>query len=151
MSNSPPLRVRCRQIGDADIESVIGLLAKGFPDRDDAYWREALGQLTGRRPAEKVQEHCFCLIVGRVPSQHRGCTYLSSCLLEGRVARRARAGFEIRSRGDLHPSGKEFRSEPSGSAFDHETLISALGSQPVVDVNRDRMQTRVNREPEQGK
>ncbi len=67
MSNSPPLRVRCRQIGDADIESVIGLLAKGFPDRDDAYWREALGQLTGRRPAENLPQYGYLLESAGMP------------------------------------------------------------------------------------
>jgi hypothetical protein len=38
-------RIRCRQIDDADVGAVVELLAKGFPRRGQAYWRQALNRL----------------------------------------------------------------------------------------------------------
>src|SRR5262245_31730217 len=38
-------RVRCRQIGDGDIEAIINLLARGFAVRGRAYWTRAFERL----------------------------------------------------------------------------------------------------------
>lgn len=35
----PPARVRCRQIGEADLDGVVALLRRGFEDRSEAYWK----------------------------------------------------------------------------------------------------------------
>ena len=41
-------RIRCRPIGDADIEGLIELLTKGFPNRTRGYWARAMQQLARR-------------------------------------------------------------------------------------------------------
>jgi hypothetical protein len=45
MTHDTPPRIRCRLIGEADIESVIDLLSKGFPRRTRAYWEHSMQQL----------------------------------------------------------------------------------------------------------
>lgn len=41
-------RIRCRLIGEADIEGVIKLLTQGFPGRTRGYWARAMQQLARR-------------------------------------------------------------------------------------------------------
>jgi hypothetical protein len=48
MTHDTPPRIRCRLIGEADIESVIDLLSKGFLTRTRAYWEHAMQQLARR-------------------------------------------------------------------------------------------------------
>lgn len=45
LSPNPAKRARCREIATADLDDVIALLVKGFPDRSDAFWRRALYRL----------------------------------------------------------------------------------------------------------
>ncbi len=42
------LRVRRREIRDADLEDVVRLLARGFPGRDAGYWRTGLNRMAAR-------------------------------------------------------------------------------------------------------
>jgi hypothetical protein len=42
--------IRCRQITEADVEAVTALLIRGFPNRNEQFWRNAMQQL-GRRAA----------------------------------------------------------------------------------------------------
>ena len=48
MTHDTPPRIRCRPIGDADIEGLIELLSKGFPNRTRGYWARAMQQLARR-------------------------------------------------------------------------------------------------------
>jgi hypothetical protein len=41
-----PLRIRCREIGPADIDRLADLLKSGFPKRTREFWVHALGRLT---------------------------------------------------------------------------------------------------------
>jgi hypothetical protein len=43
---SPATGLRCRQIGEADIDAVVSLLTRGFPDRNRRFWLAAFEQLT---------------------------------------------------------------------------------------------------------
>ena len=47
----PALRPRltCNQLRDADVEAAARLLAIGFPERSEAYWRQGLARLGARR------------------------------------------------------------------------------------------------------
>ncbi len=45
MSFSPPPKIRARQIADADIETVVNLLTRGFDVRSRHYWQRALTKL----------------------------------------------------------------------------------------------------------
>ncbi|HEY3812830.1 MAG TPA: hypothetical protein VGL66_06355 [Caulobacteraceae bacterium] len=40
-----PARVRCRQIGEADLEALAGLLTVGFPARSRDYWSRGLERM----------------------------------------------------------------------------------------------------------
>ena len=44
--------VRCRLIGEADLGEVAACLTRGFPERSNAYWREALARMAGREAIE---------------------------------------------------------------------------------------------------
>jgi|KBSMisStaDraftv2_1062788.scaffolds.fasta_scaffold205283_2 hypothetical protein len=61
MSTSPPAKVRCRQIGDADVEAVVGLLTQGFPLRERAYWQQALNEMARHRHAENLPKYGYML------------------------------------------------------------------------------------------
>jgi hypothetical protein len=43
-----PPKIRCRQIAEADLDAVARLLARGFPERDLAYWRTGLARMAER-------------------------------------------------------------------------------------------------------
>lgn len=45
---TPPARVRCRQIGEADLSVVAGLLTVGFPARTRDYWTRGLERMRVR-------------------------------------------------------------------------------------------------------
>ncbi len=47
---SPVRGVRCREIADADVDAIVGLLCEGFPRRDRSYWSGALRRLSEREP-----------------------------------------------------------------------------------------------------
>jgi hypothetical protein len=44
----PHLKIRCRQIGNSDFDAVAGLLARGFPNRSHAYWKQGLERQASR-------------------------------------------------------------------------------------------------------
>ncbi len=46
--------VRCRPIEERDLDAVVALLTKGFPDRTEAYWRRGLA----RHAARPLPEGC---------------------------------------------------------------------------------------------
>lgn len=48
MVQTPPPKVRCRQIAEADLEAVADLLLEGFPDRTRKYWTNGLARMTDR-------------------------------------------------------------------------------------------------------
>ncbi|ACA20371.1 conserved hypothetical protein [Methylobacterium sp. 4-46] len=47
----PPTQpaLRCRPIEEADLDAVVRLLGRGFPDRPPAYWRRGFARLAARR------------------------------------------------------------------------------------------------------
>jgi len=58
---SPVTGVRCRQIVEADTESVAALLARGFPNRNRAFWLAALAQLRRREPPPDLPKYGYLL------------------------------------------------------------------------------------------
>jgi len=58
---SPPPRVRCRQIGLADLEAVADLLTRGFPARPRKYWTTALARLQARGAPEGCPQFGYLL------------------------------------------------------------------------------------------
>jgi hypothetical protein len=65
VSSTPGLR--CRQIGEADVDAVALLLKRGFPNRRQAFWRRALAQLTRREPPPGLPKYGYLLESGGVP------------------------------------------------------------------------------------
>jgi hypothetical protein len=57
--------VRCRQIEDADIESVVDCLRRGFPRRRRAYWVRALRRLSERPAIGDFPKFGYLLESGR--------------------------------------------------------------------------------------
>jgi hypothetical protein len=51
--------VVCRRIGDADIEGVAALLARGFPERAPEYWSRAMRVLRDRDAPEGLPRYGF--------------------------------------------------------------------------------------------
>ena len=48
VARSSASAVRCRPIVEDDLEAVVALLGKGFPDRSEAYWRQGLARHLAR-------------------------------------------------------------------------------------------------------
>lgn len=59
--------IRCRQIADADVPAIVDLLTRGFPGRGRAFWRQALQQLTKRRPPPSLPQYGYLLESGGAP------------------------------------------------------------------------------------
>jgi hypothetical protein len=59
--------VRCRQIGESDIDSVASLLTGGFSRRNRAFWMRALGQLRDRRSPAGFPRYGYLLESDGVP------------------------------------------------------------------------------------
>jgi hypothetical protein len=60
----PPHRsrgLRCREIADADVEAIIGLLCEGFRRRDRLYWTGALRGLSVREPPPGLPRYGYML------------------------------------------------------------------------------------------
>lgn len=53
--------VRCRTIGDADLEDVAALLTRGFPERPAAYWRRGLARQAARSVPDGYPRYGFVL------------------------------------------------------------------------------------------
>jgi hypothetical protein len=45
--SSADLRIRCREIGSADVDRIADLLTRGFPERTREFWLRALRRLSG--------------------------------------------------------------------------------------------------------
>ncbi len=54
-------RVRCRQIGEADIEAVVGLLLQGFAGRSRRYWMRGFERQAARVLPSNVPRYGFML------------------------------------------------------------------------------------------
>jgi hypothetical protein len=63
MENTVP-RIRCRQIGEADIAAVAALLTRGFPNRTQKFWLHALHELERREPPAGLPKYGYCLETG---------------------------------------------------------------------------------------
>ena len=61
MTRGTQPRICCRQIRDVDVAGVIELLAKGFPNRTQAYWTRALRQLARRETPESYPRFGYVL------------------------------------------------------------------------------------------
>jgi hypothetical protein len=59
--------IRCRQIGEADIPAVAALLKRGFPNRTQQFWFNALRQLTLREPPSDCPKYGYLLESAGVP------------------------------------------------------------------------------------
>jgi hypothetical protein len=57
-------RIRCRQIGEADIPAVATLLTRGFPNRPHKFWLNALHELSRREPPADLPKYGYCLESG---------------------------------------------------------------------------------------
>ncbi|MCB1494718.1 MAG: acyl-CoA acyltransferase [Bauldia sp.] len=58
---APRPKIRCRQIAESDLDSVIDLLVRGFPRRDRAYWQRGLGRQAVRPVPEGVPRFGYML------------------------------------------------------------------------------------------
>jgi hypothetical protein len=59
--------VRCRQIGESDIDGVVSLLTGGFSKRNRAFWLRALEQLRNRRFPAGYPKYGYLLESNGVP------------------------------------------------------------------------------------
>jgi hypothetical protein len=60
-SQSSSSKVRCRQIGEADLDAAADLLARGFPSRTRKYWTNALERLRTRTPPDGCPRYGYVL------------------------------------------------------------------------------------------
>ena len=65
-SSLPPVGLRCRQIDEADIETVASFLARGFPAHDRGFWLDAFARLTKHEPPPDLPEYGYLLESDRV-------------------------------------------------------------------------------------
>jgi hypothetical protein len=56
-----PLKIRCREITESDVDGVVDLLAHGFPHRPRAFWADALTLLAGHRPPAGYPQYGYLL------------------------------------------------------------------------------------------
>src|SRR5882672_11748439 len=66
-SQMSPMKVRCRQINDSDVDGVAELLTRGFRIRSTAYWRRALAKLGSHPTPEGLPKYGYLLESGGVP------------------------------------------------------------------------------------
>jgi len=64
---SPASRLSCRQIGEADIPAVTGLLARGFRKRSRQFWKQAFEQLGRREPPPSLPKYGYMIEREGVP------------------------------------------------------------------------------------
>jgi len=64
---SPVPGLRCRQMSEADIDAVIALLARGFPNRNEQFWRRAFAQLSRHEPPQGLPRYGYLLENGNSP------------------------------------------------------------------------------------
>jgi hypothetical protein len=58
---TPAARVRCRQIADADLDGLAGLLARGFPRSTPQYWTDGFARLCALPVIEGVPRFGYVL------------------------------------------------------------------------------------------
>jgi hypothetical protein len=61
LTRDAPPRIRCRQIGDNDLDGLIRLLTKAFPKRTRSYWAHAMQQLATRAKPESYPRFGYLL------------------------------------------------------------------------------------------
>ena len=59
--------IRCRQIGEADIAAVAALLGRGFPNRTQQFWTDALDRLARRESPPGFPKYGYLLESGDGP------------------------------------------------------------------------------------
>jgi hypothetical protein len=64
---SVPPRVSWRQIEEADLAGVVGLLTRGFPIRNLAYWQRAFARLRAHRGRPDIPQFGYLLECGGAP------------------------------------------------------------------------------------
>ncbi len=79
---SLPLKVRCRQIGDDDIDGVVTLLTRGFPERKADYWRKGLARQRECVLPPGVPRYGYMIASEGRPV---GVILLLSCVIGGQV------------------------------------------------------------------
>jgi hypothetical protein len=62
--NSPTTGLRCREIGEADIDAVVALLIQGFPERGGRFWQAAFEQLHRHEPPTGSPKYGYLLESG---------------------------------------------------------------------------------------
>ena len=58
---APATRVRCRQIADADLDALAGLLAEGFAHTGMDYWRRGFARAALLPPVEGMPRFGYAL------------------------------------------------------------------------------------------
>ncbi len=61
VTHAPAARLRCRQIGDADLDGLAGLLARGFPLSTYDGWVKGFARLRALPPVEGVPRFGYVL------------------------------------------------------------------------------------------
>lgn len=69
MSSVPPARIRCREIGPADIDAIVNLLTKGFRShqRTRQFWVRALNRLAEHNTPAGFPKYGYLLDDGGAP------------------------------------------------------------------------------------
>lgn len=63
MLTPEPPKVRCRQIGQADLEAVADLLREGFPERSRKYWTSGFARIEARPAPDGAPRYGYVLEV----------------------------------------------------------------------------------------
>jgi hypothetical protein len=61
---TPEPMLRCREIGEADIDAVVSLLTRGFTERDRLFWLAAFDQLARHKPPPGLPKYGYLLDSG---------------------------------------------------------------------------------------
>jgi hypothetical protein len=64
---APVPAIRCRQITDHDVAGVTALLTRGFPSRNEQFWRRALQQLGSHSAPSGLPQYGYLLESGDTP------------------------------------------------------------------------------------
>ena len=59
--SSADLRIRCREIGSADVDRIADLLTRGFPERTREFWLRALRRLSEHSAPEGFPQYGYML------------------------------------------------------------------------------------------
>jgi hypothetical protein len=65
--NVPVPSIRCRQIGESDIDGVATLLNRGFRNHTRQFWLQALGRLSGLEPPPGFPKYGYLLESNDIP------------------------------------------------------------------------------------